>query len=198
MKIPNINFSNLARFSILASILIVIINKLQFNSDLLEIIAIALAIVSVVFIILFTIQLKKGLIKTPFQIILETNVENTLDEDGKPNGIPRRIVMDSQDVFLNIIFNLAIANHFDLLPIEVLQESAPNIPPMDLQKYYNYSRSISDNLNDYFRLQKFANKADVITRSEEIKAYLSKTYPWMMGDTLENTYNYFFLGIGNG
>lgn len=198
MKIPNINFSNLARFSILASILIVIVNKLQFKSNILEIIAIALAVVSVIFIILFTIQLKNGLFKSPFQIILETNVENTIDENGKPNGVPRRIVMDSQQVFLNIIFNLAITYHFDLVPVEVLHDSAPNIPPMELQKYYNYSRSISDELNNYFRSQKFANKADVINHSDEIKEYLSKTYPWMVADTLENTYNYFFLGIGNG
>ena len=44
----------------------------------------------------------------------------------------------------------------------------------------------------------FLNKADVITRSEEIKDYLRETYPWMDDVTLNNTYDYFFLGIGNG
>ena len=63
---------------------------------------------------------------------------------------------------------------------------------------YEESREISDDLNDYFRSQKFANKADVILRADEIKEYLAKTYPWMAPDTLQNTYGYFFLGIGNG
>jgi hypothetical protein len=27
---------------------------------------------------------------------------------------------------------------------------------------------------------------------------LAKTYPWMAPETLDNTYDYFFLGIGNG
>ena len=74
----------------------------------------------------------------------------------------------------------------------------PHIPPAHLEHLYEESREISDDLNDYFRSQKFANKADVITRSDEIKEYLAETYPWMAPDTLENTYNYFFLGIGNG
>lgn len=68
---------------------------------------------------------------------------------------------------------------------------------MQLKSFYEKSQDIHDDLNAYFRSQKFANKADVITRSKEIKKYLVETYPWMMADTLENTYNYFFLGIGN-
>jgi hypothetical protein len=101
-------------------------------------------------------------------------------------------------LLLNVIFNFAIANHFDLIPMDILHETIPNVHPAHLMHLYEESREISDDLNDYFRSQKYANKADVITRSDEIKEYLAKTYPWMAPETLDNTYDYFFLGIGNG
>ena len=74
----------------------------------------------------------------------------------------------------------------------------PNVSQYELAELYDEARQINDDLNDYFRSQKFANKADVITRSDDIKEYLAKTYPWMANETLENTFDYFFLGIGNG
>ena len=110
----------------------------------------------------------------------------------------KKVVIDAKNMFLNVVFNLAIANHFELLPVDVLRETIPEIPPSNLMRLYEESREISDDLNNYFRSQKFLNKADVITRSEEIKEYLRETYPWMDDVTLSNTYDYFFLGIGNG
>ena len=118
--------------------------------------------------------------------------------EEQAGNIPKRIVLDTKDFLLNFIFNFAIANHFDLIPVDILHETLPNVPSAHLMRLYEESREISDDLNDYFRSQKFANKADVILRSDEIKGYLARTYPWMAPDTLENTYNYFFLGIGNG
>ena len=110
------------------------------------------------------------MIDVPVKIVVETNVDKALADgvisQDQAENIPKRVVIDAKDMFLNIVFNLAIANHFDLLPVDVLRESLPEIPPSNLVKLYEQSREISDDLNDYFRSQMFLNKADVITRSE--------------------------------
>ena len=50
---------------------------------------------------------------------------------------------------LNVIFNFAIANHFDLIPVDILSEILPHIPTAHLEHLYEESREISDDLNDY-------------------------------------------------
>ncbi len=197
-----INFASISRFSIILAIVLFVLNRLRFHSPILRNISIAIAIFSIICMIIFIIQFRRGMIDVPVKIVVETNVDKALADgvisQDQAENIPKRVVIDAKDMFLNIVFNLAIANHFDLLPVDVLRESLPEIPPSNLVKLYEQSREISDDLNDYFRSQMFLNKADVITRSEEIKDYLRETYPWMDDVTLNNTYDYFFLGIGNG
>ena len=202
MKIPSINLAFVSRFFIILAIVLLIYNEFSLKSDLMEIISLICAFISVACMVLFAIQLKRGKYSDAFKVVVETDVERAL-KDGviskeQAERIPKRIVLDTKDLLLNVIFNFAIANHFDLIPADILREILPNVPPAHLMHLYEESREINDDLNDYFRSQKFANKADVITRSDEIKEYLAKTYPWMAPDTLENTYDYFFLGIGNG
>ena len=202
MKIPSINLAFVSRFFIILAIVLLIYNEFILKSDLMEIISLICAFISVACMVLFAIQLKRGKYSDAFKVVVETDVERAL-KDGviskeQAERIPKRIVLDTKDLLLNVIFNFAIANHFDLIPADILREILPNVPPAHLMHLYEESREINDDLNDYFRSQKFANKADVITRSDEIKEYLAKTYPWMAPDTLENTYDYFFLGIGNG
>ncbi len=200
MKIPIIDCSMVSRFLIVIAIIIYIFN-ISYKSSTLRYIAIALAVLSVIFMILFLVQIKRGVFKAETKIVLETNVDKAL-EDGviteeQAKLIPKRVILDSHRIFLNFVFNIAISNRFELVPIALLQQALPNVPSYQLADLYNESRDINDSLNDYFRSMKFANKADVITRSDEIKKYLRETYPWMNQDTLENTFNYFFLGIGN-
>ena len=202
MKIPSINLAFVSRFFIILAIVLLIYNEFILKSDLMEIISLICVFISVACMVLFAIQLKRGKYSDAFKVVVETDVERAL-KDGviskeQAERIPKRIVLDTKDLLLNVIFNFAIANHFDLIPADILREILPNVPPAHLMHLYEESREINDDLNDYFRSQKFANKADVITRSDEIKEYLAKTYPWMAPDTLENTYDYFFLGIGNG
>lgn len=202
MKIPSINLAFVSRFFIILAIVLLIYNEFSLKSDLMEIISLICAFISVACMVIFAIQLKRGKYSDAFKVVVETDVERAL-KDGviskeQAERIPKRIVLDTKDLLLNVIFNFAIANHFDLIPADILREILPNVPPAHLMHLYEESREINDDLNDYFRSQKFANKADVITRSDEIKEYLAKTYPWMAPDTLENTYDYFFLGIGNG
>ena len=202
MKIPSINLAFVSRFFIILAIVLLIYNEFSLKSDLMEIISLICAFISVACMVIFAIQLKRGKYSDAFKVVVETDVERAL-KDGviskeQAERIPKRIVLDTKDLLLNVIFNFAIANHFDLIPADILREILPNVPPAHLVHLYEESREINDDLNDYFRSQKFANKADVITRSDEIKEYLAKTYPWMAPDTLENTYDYFFLGIGNG
>ena len=197
-----INFISISRFSFLVAIFLLIINKIQFRAKILDYMAMALAIFAIICFIIFIIQFKRGLVEFPIKIVVETNVDKALADgvisEDQADNIPKRVVLDAKDMFLNLVFNLAIANHFDLLPVDVLREYIPDIPPANLMRLYEESREISDDLNDYFRSQKFLNKADVITRSDEIKRYLRETYPWMDDVTLDNTFDYFFLGIGNG
>ena len=202
MKIPSINLAFVSRFFIILAIVLLIYNEFSLKSDLMEIISLICAFISVACMVIFAIQLKRGKYSDAFKVVVETDVERAL-KDGviskeQAERIPKRIVLDTKDLLLNVIFNFAIANHFDLIPADILREILPNVPPAHLMHLYEESREINDDLNDYFRSQKFANKADVITRSDEIKEYLAKTYPWMAPDTLENTYDYCFLGIGNG
>ena len=202
MKIPSINLAFVSRFFIILAIVLLIYNEFSLKSDLMEIISLICAFISVACMVIFAIQLKRGKYSDAFKVVVETDVERAL-KDGviskeQAERIPKRSVLDTKDLLLNVIFNFAIANHFDLIPADILREILPNVPPAHLMHLYEESREINDDLNDYFRSQKFANKADVITRSDEIKEYLAKTYPWMAPDTLENTYDYFFLGIGNG
>ena len=202
MKIPSINLAFLSRFFIILAIIILVYNEFTLKSDLVAIISVICAVISVACMVLFAIQLKKGKYNHAFKIVVETDVERAL-KDGvitreQADNIPKRVVLDTKDLLLNVIFNFAIANHFDLIPADLLHDLLPQVPPAHLMHLYEESCEINDDLNDYFRSQKFANKADVITRSDEIKEYLVKTYPWMAPDTLENTYDYFFLGIGNG
>ena len=202
MKIPSINLAFVSRFFIILAIVLLIYNEFSLKSDLMEIISLICAFISVACMVIFAIQFKRGKYSDAFKVVVETDVERAL-KDGviskeQAEKIPKRIVLNTKDLLLNVIFNFAIANHFDLIPADILRELLPNVPPAHLMHLYEESREINDDLNDYFRSQKFANKADVITRSDEIKEYLAKTYPWMAPDTLENTYDYFFLGIGNG
>ena len=202
MKIPSINLAFMSRFFIILAIILLIYNEFVLKSDLVAIVSLICAFISVACMVVFAIQLKRGKYNQAFQIIVETDVERAL-KDGviskeQADNIPKRIVLNTKDLLLNVIFNFAIANHFDLIPVDILREILPHVPPAHLMHLYEQSREISDDLNDYFRSQKFANKADVIMRGDEIKEYLAKTYPWMSPDTLENTYDYFFLGIGNG
>ena len=202
MKIPSINLAFVSRFFIILAMILLIYNEFTFKSDLLTIASFICAFISVVCMVIFAINLKRGKYNNAFKIVVETDVERAL-KDGviskeQAESIPKRIVLNTKDLLLNVIFNFAIANHFDLIPVDILHEILPHVPPAHLMHLYEESREINDDLNDYFRSQKFANKADVIMRSDEIKEYLAKTYPWMAPDTLENTYDYFFLGIGNG
>ncbi len=202
MRIPRINLALLSRVFIILAIALLLYNEFYLKSDWLEIVSLILAVLSVATMVFFAIQLKRGKFQDSFKIIVETDVDRAL-RDGvitkeQAENIPRRVVLNTKDLVLNVIFNFAIANHFDLIPLDMLHEILPNIPLPHLMNLYEQSREISDDLNDYFRSQHFANKADVITRSDEIKGYLEETYPWMAPDTLQNTYDYFFLGIGNG
>lgn len=202
MRIPRIDLAFLSRLFILLAIVILIYNEFKLKSSLVSFISLIFAVLSVFCMVLFAIRIRQGKYNRSFQIVVETDVDRAL-KDGviskeQAESIPRRVVLDTKDLILNVIFNFAIANHFDLIPIDILREILPHIPPAHLEHLYEESREISDDLNDYFRAQKFANKADVITRSDEIKQYLAETYPWMAPETLQNTYDYFFLGIGNG
>ncbi|MCQ2964871.1 MAG: hypothetical protein MJ203_04820 [archaeon] len=195
----------LSRVTIILAVVILILGKYYFHSSLLAYLSLVLAIISAVSVIFFVYYLRKGLksgeIYKSSKIVLETDVSDAIKEgfitEEEAKLVPDTIVIESNFLFLNLVFNLAINYHFDDLPVEVLHDSLPQVPPMQLKSFYEKSQDIHDDLNAYFRSQKFANKADVITRSKEIKKYLVETYPWMMADTLENTYNYFFLGIGN-
>ena len=188
MKIPSINLAFVSRFFIILAMILLIYNEFTFKSDLLTIASFICAFISVVCMVIFAINLKRGKYNNAFKIVVETDVERAL-KDGviskeQAESIPKRIVLNTKDL--------------DLIPVDILHEILPHVPPAHLMHLYEESREINDDLNDYFRSQKFANKADVIMRSDEIKEYLAKTYPWMAPDTLENTYDYFFLGIGNG
>ena len=197
-----INFLSISRLTILSAIVLLFLNKFVFNLAILWYVSLALFICSIISLVTFVILFKRGMIDIPIKIVVETNLDKALEEGliskEQAESIPKTVVLDAKNIFLNLVFNLAIVNHFDLLPIDVLRESIPNLPPANLMKLYEESRQISDDLNDYFRSQKFLNKADVIMRTDEIKKYLRETYPWMDDETLNNTYDYFFLGIGNG
>lgn len=202
MKIPKINFATLSRFTIVFAIVVLLVNKFKFNSEILGYLSLALALLSMVFMGIFIFQFKKGAFDNNMKLVVETNVDKAL-ADGviskeQAEAIPKRVVLNANDLLLNLIFNLGIENHFDLIPVDILKESLPQVPSGQLMRLYEQSRDISDDLNDYFRSQKFLNKADVILKADEIKKYLKEKYPWMAPETLKNTYDYFFLGIGNG
>ncbi len=202
MKIPRFNLVFLSRFLIILALIIWFYNEFTYKSEMLTTVSLVLAVLAVVCMLVFAIRLRQGKYNRSFQIVVETDVERALKDgvitEEQANKIPKRVVLNTNDLLLNVIFNFAIANHFDLIPMDILHETIPNVHPAHLMHLYEESREISDDLNDYFRSQGYANKADVITRSDEIKEYLAKTYPWMAPETLDNTYDYFFLGIGNG
>ena len=191
MKLPRVDFSFISRILIFLAILLYIGN-FNFHNKSISYLAIVLAVLSVIFMILFMIQIRQGIIRPQTQIILETNVEKALADgvitEEQAKQIPKKVM----------VFNIGIIHHFEAIPVPILQEALPNVSQYELAELYDEARQINDDLNDYFRSQKFANKADVITRSDDIKEYLAKTYPWMANETLENTFDYFFLGIGNG
>ena len=202
MKIPRINLALLSRFFIILAIILLLYNEFYIKSDALAMVSFIFAFISVAIMVFFAIQIKRGQFNRSLKIVVETDVDRALKDgvitEEQAEKIPKRVVLNTTDLLLNVIFNFAIANHFDLIPMDILQDILPNVPLPHLKHLYDESREISDDLNDYVRSQHFANKADVITRSDEIKEYLAKTYPWMAPDTLQNTYDYFFLGIGNG
>ncbi|MCQ2977286.1 MAG: hypothetical protein MJ232_04645 [archaeon] len=196
----------LSRITLISAIIVVVFNEFHYKNSLLAHISILLLVISVISLIISVIMVKKGIdngtIGPSSKIILETNVEealkNGLITEEQAKEVPETIVIESRFLFLNLVFNLAINCHFDPLPVEVLHDALPTIPPIQLKGFYAKAQEINDELNDYFRSQKYSNKADVISHSKEIKEYLVQKYPWMMADTVQNTYNYFFLGIGNG
>lgn len=196
---------NLSRITIILAIIVLIANKWYYHKDILAYVSLGLAVVSAISMGIFIYYIRKGIKSGEFskssKIVLEADLDNAIKNglitEEQAKEIPDTIVIESKYLFLNLVFNLAIKYHFDPLPIEVLHDALPQVPPMQLKGLYSKSQDVHDDLNNYFRSQKFANKADVIVRSNEIKKYLVETYPWMMADTLENTYNYFFLGIGN-
>ena len=202
MKIPRLNLALLSRLFIIVALITLIYNEFTIKSDIVLILSLLCAVLSVVCMVIFAIQIKRGRFNNSLKIVVETDVDSALKDgvitEKQAQNIPKRVVLDTKDLLLNVIFNFAIANHFDLIPADILHEVLPHVPIPHLMHLYEESREISDDLNDYFRSQKFANKAYVILPADEIKEYLAKTYPWMAPDTLQNTYDYFFLGIGNG
>ena len=108
MKLPN--FAVISRFLIITAIMLWIINQYQFKSDILEWISLFLAILSIVLIIVFAILINQGKYEQSFKIVVETNVDKAL-KDGvitqeQADSIPKRIVLNTNDLLLNIIFKL--------------------------------------------------------------------------------------------
>lgn len=80
-----------------------------------------------------------------------------------------------------MVFNIGIIHHFEAIPVPILQEALPNVSQYELAELYDEARQINDDLNDYFRSQKFANKADVITEAMKLKNIWQKhILGWLM------------------
>ena len=154
MKIPRINLAFLSRFFIILALILLIYNEFKLQSSLVSFISLIFAVLSVICMVIFAIRFRQGKYNQSFQIVVETDVDRAL-KDGviskeQAESIPRRVVLNTKDLILNVIFNFAIANHFDLIPIDILREILPLIPPAHLEHLYEESREISDVLNDYF------------------------------------------------
>lgn len=196
-----------SRILIIVAIIMLFILKFYFKSMILFYGMVACAtsgaFLFVICLVLYLRIMDNGaILNKSSKIVIETNVEealkNGLVTEEQAQEVPETIVIESKFLFLNLVFNIAIRYHFDSLPVEVLYDELPNIPKVYLSTLYSKSQEVNDELNDYFRSQGYNNKADVISKSVEIKQYLIEKYPWMMADTIQNTYEYFFLGINNG
>ena len=133
MRIPRIDLAFLSRLFILLALVILIYNEFKLQSGLVSFISLIFAVLSVLCMVLFAIRLRQGKYNRSFQIGVETDVDRAL-KDGviskeQAESIPRRVVLNTKDLILNVIFNFAIANHFDLIPIDILREKLPHIPP---------------------------------------------------------------------
>ncbi len=77
--------------------------------------SLALAVLSVVCMVIFAIRLRQGKYNRSFKIVVETDVDRTLKDgvitEEQANNIPKRIVLNTNDLLLNVIFNFATANH---------------------------------------------------------------------------------------
>lgn len=125
MRIPRIDLAFLSRLFILLALVILIYNEFKLQSGLVSFISLIFAVLSVLCMVLFAIRLRQGKYNRSFQIVVETDVDRAL-KDGviskeQAESIPRRVVLNTKDLILNVIFNFAIANHFDLIPIDILR-----------------------------------------------------------------------------
>ncbi|MBO5966513.1 MAG: hypothetical protein J6P91_05165, partial [Methanobrevibacter sp.] len=123
MKIPRINLAFLSRFFILLALILLIYNEFKLQSSLVAFISLIFAVLSVICMVIFAIRFRQGKYNQSFQIVVETDVDRAL-KDGviskeQAESIPRRVVLNTKDLILNVIFNFAIANHFDLIPIDI-------------------------------------------------------------------------------
>ena len=111
MKLPRVDFSFISRILIFLAILLYIGN-FNFHNKSISYLAIVLAVLSVIFMILFMIQIRQGIIRPQTQIILETNVEKALADgvitEEQAKQIPKKVVLNSHNIFLNMVFNLSI------------------------------------------------------------------------------------------
>ena len=124
MKIPSPNLAFVSRFFIILAIVLLVYNEFSLKSDLMEIMSLVCAFISVACMVIFAIQLRRGKYSDAFKVVVETDVERAL-KDGviskeQADRIPKRIVLNTKDLLLNVIFNFAIANHFDLIPADIL------------------------------------------------------------------------------
>ena len=107
MKLPRVDFSFISRILIFLAI-ILYIGNFNFHNKSISYLAIVLAVLSVIFMILFMIQIKRGIIRPQTQIILETNVEKALADgvitEEQAKQIKKKVVLNSHNIFLNMVF----------------------------------------------------------------------------------------------
>ena len=97
MRIPSIDLAFLSRFFIILALIILLYNEFSLKSDLVAIISFGFAILSVICMVIFAIQFRRGKYNRSFQIVVETDVDRAL-KDGvisqeQAESIPKRVVL---------------------------------------------------------------------------------------------------------
>lgn len=162
----------LGRIFIIIAIILSIINIYYWKNNLIDILSIVLASISLIIVVFFSSKFYSDISKN-VTVLNEAMINVQL---------------------LNIIYKSVIKYDFESLPLSAEKEVNDKLPMITMDqifKTYNYILTIPKDIKVYLFKDVMITK-DQLKSEEGVKSLIKNKYPWMDDESLDLTFNYFF------
>ena len=162
----------LGRIFIIIAIILSIINIYYWKNNLIDILSIVLASISLIIVVFFSSKFYSDISKN-VTVLNEAMINVQL---------------------LNIVYKSVIKYDFESLPLSAEKEVNDKLPMITMDqifKTYNYILTIPKDIKVYLFKDVMITK-DQLKSEEGVKSLIKNKYPWMDDESLDLTFNYFF------